>query len=108
MRYYLDSPAGKRVQCRCATNLSRSYAETGVMPRAPNLFIDQDTLVQRSFIVCTKSTDRKELVATPNKEHRFSSTTWLRLRLLRFQSLGSDRVLPGLPCIKPSDSNPLL
>jgi hypothetical protein len=41
-----------------------------MMPRAANLFADQQTLVKGSLVVSTESSDRKEFITPTNKKDR--------------------------------------
>ncbi len=42
------------------------------MPGAANRIVDEQPLAQRGAIVRADGTDREQLVAAPDKEHRFA------------------------------------
>jgi hypothetical protein len=64
----LDSPAWNRIQGRRAQRLSTAETEAGVMPRAPDRVLDNQSIGERSVIVGAMGTHRKELT-TGTSQH---------------------------------------
>jgi hypothetical protein len=64
----LDSPAWNWIQGRRAQRLTAAQAEAGVMPRAPDRVLDNQSIGERPVIVSAVGTHGKELT-TGTSQH---------------------------------------
>ena len=70
--HLFDAPTRNRVQRRRAESLTGAQAEAGMMPRASNRIAHEKPLFERSAVVRADGTDREQLIAAPDKQHRFA------------------------------------
>src|SRR5690606_22718501 len=66
---YLDVPARHGIQRRCMQGLSRTQAETGVVPGATHRVFVHDTFAERAAVMRARSANRKNLITPPNHDH---------------------------------------
>ena len=66
----LDAPAGDRVQGGGAQRFAGAQAEAGVVQRAADRVVDQQTVGERAAVVRADRADGEDLLAPPRQQHR--------------------------------------
>src|SRR5262249_41287035 len=64
----LDLVTGDGIQCRSAQRLAGAETETGVMPRAPDGVVDDQSLGERPAVMATGRAEGAEIVTPGNED----------------------------------------
>jgi hypothetical protein len=65
-----DIPARQRIESGSTGGLARSQIEAGMMPRAPDRAVDDQSFGKRAAVMRAMRTDGEELRTAPDQQHR--------------------------------------